>query len=203
MRARHYVFLLIRIFALFMVIESLALIPTVLQLFITEESIDTSAGIAGIVSLLFILGIAALLFSSADRVVGKIFAWVTVDSPYEEIDGDDVPEVHEDRDEGGSLHQPISVNDIQAVAFCVLGVWVLSSAIPGVVGYVAYCFESSSDDADFFGSLFSSVDLSFKITTLANLILGLYLFRYSLDLQKFWRGLRRAGVPTEPDGEPV
>jgi hypothetical protein len=206
MRAREFVFLGIRIFAVFMVIEILSMVPHFLFSILGTDAIDISALAVVIVSLLFMIGVAVVLFFRTGWLVDKIFTWVA-DRSYSEFDDNDDDEQEEVELESVTISQesdfsdrPSIVEDIQAIAFSVIGTWILANTIPYGGSYLIGCLGNGDG---FFSTLFSTNDLSFKLTTLLNLIIGLYLFRFSLDLQKFWQGLRRAGIRNEIDKESI
>lgn len=92
----------------------------------------------------------------------------------------------------GLMARPVTSSlgqSIQAIAFSVIGVWLMAGALPDVAARVAFQFQSTNGSMRYY---FSSNNLAYPI---ARLVVGLALFLGSKALSRFWHRLRDPAPP--------
>jgi Ca2+/Na+ antiporter len=76
--------------------------------------------------------------------------------------------------------------DIQVLAFSIIGVWLLSSTIPNLIQAIVQITirRSTSQQSGFFGNIYI---ISQMVAAVLKLVLGIYLFSGGKGLAKLWQ----------------
>lgn len=198
MTARDWTALAFRLVGIYLILLNLIQIPAAIAALqnagaVIDPGIITWVWLVAAVLLPVVVGVQML--RRTDWFVDKAFASVLkgrAESDADEEEGDaplDAPETLENTtdEEWVTDFSEIGRDDIHAIAFSIMGIWILSDALPVAANYLAEFFRYQPDDVtgnflDVFISL-NSYGLVFVMTRVA---LGLWLFFRSSSITRLW-----------------
>lgn len=93
---------------------------------------------------------------------------------------------------GEKPKSPLSGPEIQVVAFSVLGLWLLASAIPDILYWIAYVYRIKSVSISFRNVELTPQNIGGMVSASAEFILGLWLLLGSKSIVGIVRRLRHA-----------
>lgn len=193
MTARDFVYLAFRLFGVFLLINTLSSVPAFYASFVAFMSYDTASPSIGMIlithlGLLIPIAIGLGLWFRADWFIERLFN----DPPLEEYDSADEPASEPDMAVSEeSADPPLGVESIQAAAFSVIGLWILTSAVPDFITTLWHGFEKSPDDAlQLFKEMFSVMRPPDFVAVIVRLAIGLWLFLGSAGIAGLLRKLR-------------
>lgn len=202
MSARDWTTLAFRLIGIYLILANLIQIPMAASSIESTQAwgdlggMTTTSWSTMIAGMLLPFVVGYMLLRRTDWFVDKAFASVLRGRQEIEVEsedpasGDSASETMETAgdEEWVTDFREIGRDDLQAITFSLMGIWILSSALPEALSYLTEFFRQRSEEfsSDFVGMFLSreAYGLTFVVTRVA---LGLWLFFSSYKVTRLWR----------------